>query len=48
MPCLAQFEFNGKLNSTDTIFGVQNFTIGARIYANDSDVNPITAGRYSY
>lgn len=48
MPCLAFIEFDGKLNSTDDIFATYNFTIGARVYANDSDVSPVSAGKYEY
>lgn len=48
MPCLAYIEFDGKLNSTDDIFATYNFTIGARVYANDSDVSPVSAGKYEY
>ena len=47
-PYLAQIEFNGKLNSTDPIFGTYNVTVGGRIYANDTDTNFVSLPSNSY
>lgn len=40
LPCRAVYEYDGKLNDTNPIFGTYNVTFGTRIYANASDTNP--------
>jgi hypothetical protein len=47
-PCKATFEFKGKLNSTDEVFGQYNVTLGVRIYNNDTDTKPINIVMDSY
>jgi hypothetical protein len=40
-PCVAVIEYDGKLNSTNEIFGTYNVTLGARIYNDTSSTEPI-------
>ena len=39
-PCRAVIEYDGKLDSTNAIFGVYNVTLGSRLYANSTDTAP--------
>jgi len=39
-PCRAVIEYDGKLNSTNAIFGTYNITLGSRIYANATSTDP--------
>ena len=38
--CHAMIKFDGKVNSTNSIFGEYSITIGARVYANETDTTP--------
>jgi hypothetical protein len=39
-PCRAVIEYDGKLDSTNAIFGVYNVILGFRLYASSTDTAP--------
>lgn len=47
-PCVAVIDYDGKLESTNAIFGVYNVTLGTRIYANESDTSPKSLPEQSF
>jgi hypothetical protein len=47
-PCFAVIEYDGKLDSTNDIFGTYNVTLGTRIYADESDTSPKSLPEQSF
>lgn len=47
-PCFARIMYDGKLEAGNPIFGSYNVTLGARIYANASDIYPMSSPEQTF